>query len=265
MKYMMLLLTIFLVASAALGQPGNDQESLIARILEVDKQQRDQIKNLVLTADYSKGEEDDQGKYVEKASFTKKVSIKYLADTALMHEDFINCWKEGKQQSDKDCQKAAEEDMEKKRRRATPNIAYPILRPFYASHRPLYNIEYRGVAGERVNEYLCHHFSVTAKEPSDTLINGDYYFDTESMHLVRVTFSPAKLVSRAMFKMSEMEMGLNYLPDASGFWLPTDFNFRMKAKAMWVINVPTVATERYSNFVVNAGVDDKLFEVSDAK
>lgn len=265
MKPILTTLVLLLLVTPAFAQQADDQEALITKILAVDTQQRNQLKDLVLTAQHTKGEENSRGAYTEKARFTKKISIKYLADTALLHEEFINCWKDGKPQSDKECRKAAAEDQEKKSRRATPNIAYPILRPFYSSHRPLYAVEYRGIAGERVNDFLCHHFAVTAKVPADTLINGDYYFDAESLHLVRVTFSPAKLVNRAMFKMSEMEMALNYLPDVSGFWLPTDFGFRMKAKAMWVINVPTVATERYSDFVVNGGVDDKLFEVSNAE
>ena len=106
---------------------------------------------------------------------------------------------------------------------------------------------------------------VKAKEPSDTLIDGDYFFDTESLHLVHATYSPSKLVNRAMFKMSEMQMGLTYLPTEAGIWVPTEFTFRMKAKAMWVINVPTVTREIYNEPIVNGGVDDSVFGVSNGK
>lgn len=63
--------------------------------------------------------------------------------------------------------------------------------------------------------------------------------------------------------MSKMNMSLNYLPTADGYWLPTLFTFNMKAKAMWFINVPTAATETYSEPIVNGGVSDALFEVKD--
>jgi len=34
---------------------------------------------------------------------------------------------------------------------------------------------------------------------------------------------------------------------------------------MWVIGIKVFGTEEYRNAVVNAGIDDKLFEVTDDK
>ncbi len=256
-----LVFTLLTALSLSAQTTPPDAEQLIAKILEVDKQQREQIKDLVILSEYIKGEEKDDGTFEEKVRFNKRISIKYLADTAWMHEEYLSGVKEGKPMSDKDCQNAAKEDREKKKRRATPNISYPMLKPFYPEKRALYQIDYLGIAGERVDGYLCHYFKVTAKEPIDTLLNGDYFFDTESLHLVRVTFSPSALVNRTMFKMSKMNMALNYLPTSEGYWLPTMFTFNMKAKAMWLINVPTAATETYSDPIINSGVPDSLFEV----
>jgi hypothetical protein len=39
----------------------------------------------------------------------------------------------------------------------------------------------------------------------------------------------------------------------------------MKAKAMWVISVPTSATETYSDPIINGGLPNSLFEVKDDK
>ncbi len=264
MRQLCIFVGLLILSLSAVAQT-DSPEQLIEKIVQVDKQQREQVKDVVLLSEYIKGEEKDDGRFEEKIRFSKRISIKYLADTALMHEEYLSCIKEGKPQSAKDCEKSAHEDLEKKKRRATPNISYPMVKPFYPEKRSIYTISYMGVAGERVDGYLCHHFNVTAIEPADTLLNGDYFFDTESLHLVRVTFSPSQLVSRTMFKMSKMNMALNYLPTAEGYWLPTEFSFTMKAKAMWIINVPTSATETYSEPVVNAGVPDALFEVKDGK
>ena len=264
MKHFIILAGLLILALSATAQT-ESPEQLIEKIVQVDKLQREQLKNLVLLSEYIKWEEKDDGTFEEKIRFKKRISIKYLADTALMHEEYLSCVKEGKPQGDKDCQKSADEDQEKKKRRATPGISFPMVKPFYPEKRSIYTISYKGIAGERVNGYLCYHFNVTANEPADTLLNGDYFFDTESLHLVRVTFSPSQLVSRTMFKMSKMNMALNYLPTAEGFWLPTEFSFNMKAKAMWIINVPTSATETYTEPIINGGVPDALFEVKDGK
>ncbi|MBK7141882.1 MAG: hypothetical protein IPH75_07365 [bacterium] len=262
MKRILIVFGMMLAALSVSAQT-ESPEQLIEKIVQVDKAQRAQVKDLVVLSEYIKGEEKDDGTFEEKVRFNKRISIKYLADTALMHEEYLSGIKEGKPMSDKDCQDAAKEDREKKKRRATPNISYPMLKPFYPEKREIYTIDYLGVAGERVDGYLCHYFKVTAKEPADTLLNGDYFFDTESLHLVRVTFSPSALVNRTMFKMSKMNMALNYLPTAEGYWIPTQFSFNMKAKAMWLISVPTAATETYSEPIINGGVPDSLFEVKD--
>lgn len=180
MKRLLLMLGLLLASGSVSAQTDSaNSEQLIARIVEVEKQQRQQVKDLVILSEYIKGEEKDDGTFEEKVRFHKRISIKFLADTAWMHEEYLSGMKEGKQMSEKDCQDAAKEDREKKKRRSTPNISYPMVRPFYPEKRALYQIDYLGVAGERVDGYLCHYFKVTAKEPADTLINGDYFFDTE--------------------------------------------------------------------------------------
>lgn len=262
MKFILIILGLLIAAFTVAAQT-ESPDQLIEKIVQADKQHRDKLKDVVLLSEYIKGEEKDDGTFEEKIRFKKRISIKYLADTALMHEEYLSCIKDGKQLSEKDCLKAAEEDQEKKKRRSTPNISFPMVKPFYPERRALFTIAYKGVAGERVDNYLCHHFQVTAKEPSDTLLNGDFFFDTESLHLVRVTFSPSQLVNRTMFKMSKMNMALNYLPTPEGFWIPTEFSFVMKAKAMWIISVPTSATETYSDPIINGGLPDSLFEVKD--
>jgi len=252
------------VVSLSAAQTGNgiDPEALIGQILMVEQDQSDAIRDLVFDAEYVEGEEKD-GEFVEKVRFTKKVYVRYLADTALFHEEYLEYYKDGELQSDKERDKQAEERIEKKRKRNARDISFSMLQPFTPQWRDLYEISYEGVVDERGEGAVCHHFKVTALEKVDSLINGDFYFDAESFHLVRVDFSPAKLVKKAMFKLNDLSMSIAYAETADGYWLPRQFDVEGKGKAMFFIGVKFAGTEYYSNPVINGGIDDELFEVKD--
>ncbi|NOY88603.1 MAG: hypothetical protein GXO93_04320, partial [FCB group bacterium] len=96
---------------------------------------------------------------------------------------------------------------------------------------------------------------------SDSLINGDYYFEAESFHLVKVDFSPAKLVKKTMFKMSKLNMSILYAPTKEGYWLPRQFDIEGQGKAMFFIGVKFAGTEYYRNPIINSGLSSKMFEV----
>jgi hypothetical protein len=257
-----LLLPLILVASKTWAQTpeGIDPEALVKRILTVDSEQQSQVKDVSYDAEYVEKDERDNGEVKEKVRLIKRIYVKYLPDTAWYHEDFREYYKEGKLQSPDDLKKEAADRKEKKRRRGAMDISYPMLKPFWADHRALYNVEYKGIPEERIDDRRCHHFTVTAKVPADSLINGDYYFEVEGFHLARVDFSPSQLVHRTMFKMSEFNMSLIYAPNLNGLWLPSEFNIQFKAKAMWVIGIKVKGAEYYRNPVVNSGLEDKLFD-----
>jgi hypothetical protein len=254
----LLLIPMVLVSSSRAQDAAAD--TLIARILEVDQAQRSQVKDLVLDAKYVEIDSSDNGETREKVRLIKKISIKYLTDTAWYHEEYLQFFDEGKLKNQDDLKKEADERKEKKRRRGALDISYPMLRPFDAGHRALYTIEYKGLTSSQIDGHVCHHFTITAKEPADSLINGDYYFESGALHLVRVDFSPSKLVRRTMFKMSEFNMSLSYKPNESNYWLPSKFHIQFKAKAMWMIGIKVNGTEDYTNPVVNSGISDAVFD-----
>ena len=262
---MILLLPLALSASKTWAQTpaGIDPEAIINRILTVDQEQRNQVKDVVFDAEYVEKDEGDNGSNgepKEKVRLMKRVYLKYFPDTAWYHEDYTQFYKEGRLQTSDDLKKEAADRKEKKRRRGALDISYPMLKPFWANHRALYTIEYKGIASEQVDSRSCHHFTVTAKEPADSLFNGDYYFEAVGFHLAKVDFSPSKLVHRTLFKMSEFNMSLIYTPNLNGQWFPSEFNIQFKAKAMWVIGVKVKGAEYYRNPIVNSGVEDKVFE-----
>ena len=256
----------FALALIALGpalaeeQNGIDPEALIERILAVDQEQRAQIHDLTFDAEYIEQEDKGDEGMVEKLRLIKKIYIKYVDDTALFHEDFLEMYKDGEKQSDEELQKEAKDRREKKAKRKGRDISYPILRPFYPGYRELFDISYLGVADEKIQDRVCHHFRVKAKEEVDSLINGDYYFEAEGFHVVEVDFSPAKLVKKTMFKLSELEMTIIFKPNGESYWLPREFEVRGKGKAALFFGVSFSGVEYYTNPVVNSGLADSIFE-----
>jgi hypothetical protein len=245
-------------------QDGIDPAAIIERILAADAEQRETLKDVTFQSEYIEGEQTDQG-FKEKLRFVKKVYVKYLRDTAWYHDDYLEYYKDGKLQSGEDRDDIAAERKEKKARRKSKNISYDMLTPFKAAQRDLYKIDYKGVVPDKIDNRACHHFVVSAKEESDQLINGDYYFEAESFHLVRADFTPAKLIKSVWFKLSKLNMSISYGPSADGYWLPARFFLIGKGKATLFIGVNFGGTEYFKNPTVNSGLSDQLFEVHDGK
>jgi hypothetical protein len=266
-RHTVLLLTALILswplALHAQAPAGIDPEAIIQRILAVEAEQRTRLNDVSLDAEYIEGEQRSDGTFKEKVRFMKRIYIKYLTDTAWYREDYVQYYKDGKLQKPEDRDKEARDRAEKKKRRKAFDISYPMLKPFMHQHRSQYDIAYQGISPDKINNYTCHRFTVKAKEESDTLISGEFYFESEGFHLVKVDFSPAKLVKRTMFRLSNLKMSIQYGPNSDNFWLPTRFDITGKGKAMWLIGVEFAGTEYYRNPVVNSGLKDKLFEVKD--
>ncbi len=258
-------IALILSASTATAQDagGIDPEALIERILATDRYQRDHLQDVTFSAEYVEREDAGDEGFREKVRLVKNVYIKYFVDKAWFAEEYLEYYKEGELQSEQDMLNEAADRIEKKKKRKAHDISHPMLKPFYRERRPLYDISYQGVAEDRIDDWVCHHFRVTALEPTDTLINGDYYFEAEDFHLVRVDFSPSKLVKKLMFKLNELNMSLLYGPDTEGYWLPRQIDIQGKGKAALFIGVSFAGTEYYRSPVVNSGLDDSIFEVND--
>ena len=255
-------LILSLGAATAQDESGIDPEALIERILATDQQQRSHLEDVTFSAEYVEREDKGDEGIREKVRFVKEVYVKYLADTAWFAEKYLEYYKDGELKSDKDMRKEAAERTEKRIKRKARDISYPMVKPFYPERRLLYTIDYAGVAEERIDDRVCHQFRVTAIEPADSLINGDYYFEAETFHLVRVDFAPSKLVKKLMFKLNELNMSLLYGPNDEGYWLPRQFDVQGKGKAALFIGIKFAGTEYYRNPVVNNGLDDSIFEVT---
>ena len=269
LKIIVTVLTAIVVSGTFVGaraqtENGIDPDALIDRILLVEQRQCESIKDIVFDAEYIEGEDKD-GEFREKVRFVKKVFVKYMADTALYHEDYLEYYKDGELKKDKDRDNEAKSRKEKKQKRKTRDISFSMLEPFHADQREYYDISYEGVTNDRVDSYICHHFKVASIEEIEGRINGDFFFEAETFNLVRVDFSPAKLVKKVMFRMKEMAMTISYGPTEDGYWLPHQFEISGKGKAMFFIGVKFAGVEYYRNPVVNGGIEDEIFEVKNGE
>lgn len=255
-----LLLLVAAWPAAAQDNGGIDPEALIERILAVAQEQRALVTDVTFDATYIEGKMEDKEGFVEKERFDKKIYIKYLPDTAWYHEEYLAYFKDGELQDEKDLQKAADERIEKKEKRKAYDISYPMLKPFLADQRQFYDIRYDGVAAEVIEGQVCHKFSVIAKEKLEGMIEGSFYFEAESFHLLRVDFKPAKLVKKTMFKLNQLDMSLLYGETPDGIWLPQRFEVNGKGKAALFIGVSFAGREYYRNAVLNSGLPDSLFQ-----
>jgi hypothetical protein len=256
------------MAATAISQTveeGIDPEALIDQILLVDKAQRDAITDLVMDAEFIEGKRNDDGEFEEKERFIKKIYVKYLQDTALYHEEYVEYYKDGEKKEQKDLEKEAEERIEQRKKRNTRNVGFPMLRPFYREQRENYDVTYAGVAAEKIEGLVCHRFNVTALGEEPDMINGEYYFEAESFHLVHVDFEPAKLTKKMMFRLSQLDMSITYEPALDDYWLPVRFEIQGKGRAALFFGVNFAAIEYYSNHQINTGLDIAMFEVEDGK
>ena len=248
---------LILPLATAVGEDDDaiDPAALIERILTVESEQRSQIEDIVFDAESVEKKKDG----AIKSRFIKKIYLKYLPDTVLYLEQYLEYYKDGKLQSEKDRDKQAKEREEKMVKRKAKSISYSMFTPFFPENADNYEITYEGVVREEVAGFVCHHFKVQALEESGDCINGDYYFEAESFHLVRVDFSPAKLVRKMMFKLYELNISLTYEASAEGYWLPQQADISGRGKAMFIVGVNFASTEYYRNPVINSGLTDEFF------
>lgn len=256
-----IILLIFVVIASlpVSAEITEDSEAIIEQVLKAEKNQMDTIKTISYDAEYIEGEYKDEG-FKEKIRFIKKVYVKYLPDTSLMYEKYLEFYKDGKLQDPKKMAKEAKERIEKKQKRKAKDISFSMLEPFYPENRELYDISYIGIDNEEVEGVSCYHFKVNAKEEDDKLINGDFYFDVNTFFPVKVDFSPAKLVKKMMFKLNDMKLSIRYGYSPDSVWLPNQFDISGKGKAMFFIGVKFAGTEYYRNAVINSPETEKIFE-----
>lgn len=255
-------LLIGAISTLSQSNGGIDPEALIEHILSVEAAQRAEIQDVVFDTEMIEGSINKQGELEEKARFIKKVFVKYLPDTALYFEEYVEYFENGVRKDEKKRASEARKRIEQRIKRRTRDISFPMLKPFYPENRESYDIQYVGVAEERIESYVCHHFSVTSLVKERGYVDGDYYFEADAFNLVRVDFSPAKLTKKMMFKLKKLDMVVVYMPTDDGIWLPSRFEIEGKGKAAFFFGVNFAGVEYFKNPRINTGLSVEMFEVA---
>jgi len=258
-RYLLVGLILLLAGrTAAEDHSGVDPEALIEQILSVDHEQTQRVRDLTIEAVLTEGER-DHDTLIVKDMFYKREYVKYLPDTAWFYEEYTAWYHEGELQPVEKLAEEAKDKLEKKKKRKSMDISYSMLTPFQPASRELYKIEYDGIAEDLIDGYTCHHFRVQSNEEDETRINGDYYFEIDGFHLVRVDFTPSKRAGNLMFKMKKLDMSLTFKAYPDGNWFPREFNIDGKGKISYLFGVTFAGTEIYSNPVINSGLPDEMF------
>ena len=260
-----LIIAVLIITSVVVARQGIgiDPEALIEQILIVENRQYQQINDIVFDAELLLGKYDKKNGFEEKERFVKKIYMKYLPDTVLYTEEYLEYYESGEKKSQEECKEKGQEQIEKSIKRRSRNISTPILKPFYPDEREFYEITYNGVADEKIDEYFCHYFTVKSLEENEGFINGDFYFEAESFNLVRVDFVPAKLLGGLMFKMKDLHLSVRYGPNPNGYWFPLQFDVRGKGKSIMFIGVDFAEVVYFRNPQINTGLSDEIFEVNE--
>ncbi|MBU8933810.1 MAG: hypothetical protein KOO62_07365 [candidate division Zixibacteria bacterium] len=242
---------------------GIDPEALIEQIVHVEEGQREQVRDIVFDVELLSGKHDKNKGFQEESRFVMKVFLKFQTDTTWFHQEFLEFYDKGKLQSPKKCAEKAKEKIEKDHKRKARNVSHPMLLPFYPESREFYDIKYEGVTEDKIDGYVCHHFTVHSKLEEDNYIHGDFFFEAEDFHLVRADFRPAKLTRSMMFKLKTLNMSIRYAPTDEGFWLPRQFDIQGKGKAAFLFGVNFAAIQYFRNPRINTNLSDEIFEANE--
>ncbi|SYZ74478.1 exported hypothetical protein [Candidatus Zixiibacteriota bacterium] len=251
---------ILAALGSASAQTGSNAalDSIITKVIAVRDAEIAQLNNLKMDAVSYEKREDGDGNVKETKKYIKTVFLKKGPDGKFAYsEEYTGYFVDGIRQDDKQLPKVAEERADRKKKRGGKDIAFDIVSILRPEMRKYYTVTYDGLAPKPVDDFPCYVIRAvadtvhTVSDILDTLVNITYYIDMSSYHVVRAEFAPASLISRFMFKMSELDMSLDYEPYDETIWLPRRFHIKGRAKAMYFMGIYFEGEEIYSNPVVN--------------
>ena len=227
--------------------------SIVEQVYLRDSLFRSEIRDLTFSAESYSRKLKGNGEVKE----VKKYHKTYFFKDSLFQAEFLDYYKNGEKQSDKELRKAVKEIKEKGRSRdATINT----ILPFYPAQRSDYLFNLIGV--ESVAGQTCYHLTVDCRLEDEELLEGDYWIETENFNPVLVRFHPSKLPG----PIKQLDMEMTYAPIEEGYWLPERFHLYGRGKVMLFIKFYFEAEEIYSEHRINSGLSEDIFrEESDEK
>ena len=239
-----------------------DSKALISEIRNIYRRQHAMMQTLSFEVLTREGKIKDS-QFVEESTTNKILAYRFVGDSTVKAERIfagsINGEPVTPDKLEEMIKKREEAAKKRERNRKQGEISLSMYKPFLASHEQLYDISYKGTTTPKNSERLCHQFDVRCNEESDSTVNGTFYFDAETLFMVRGEFSPTKIPKGAMFNMKEMSMELDFAPMSDSVWMPVEFRLQGRAKAMMFIGVNFAVQESYRNPKINDPGTDTLF------
>ncbi len=244
------------LAAPVFGQAVLDIEQVIEKAYQVDHSFRTETADFTMMVESISKSLKGDGSVKEEKRFIKK----YYYKSDLFKQEFLEFYLDGEKQDDGELadQVKAAKDRKKKGRGRDGSIN--CLKPFYPDQRTDYLFSMPGV--EKKKGYDCYHIIADCRLEDDQLLEGDYWFETENLHIVYAEFRPAKMPS----KIKNLEMEMEYAPIGDGVWLPKRFHLKGNGKVMIFIKFRFEVDETFSDYQLNSGLTDDMFkEAGDKK
>jgi hypothetical protein len=261
MRKAFLFIIIFLaISSGAFSSDKITVGALIDSVLAARQRQLEAVSDMTFDAIFYERRTDKEGNITEEKRYDKKIYVKKIDDTFHIHQKYVAFYLDGIKQEREALVAEVDRKQEERSKRGGRDFTYDLTIPLQMLYTGMYDVSYKGMIEEKVDGYICHMLRADAREENDTLINCLYYVDTAGYNLVRVDFSPARLTSKLMFKLKELDMTIHYKPYNSDIWVPDRFELLGRGKAAFFIGVYFQSEETYTNPVVNSGLNDALFD-----
>lgn len=242
------LLAIFLLPAATDAQDLT-LEDIISGIYIRDSSMHADIMDMTISVEAYARKLSGDGEIKEEGKFIKTY---YFKDT-LFAVDFLEYYKDGEKQSDKELAKQKKEAAKKMKKNKSRDAQANPVDPFYPKFRDKYNFDFVGT--ESKNGYECYHIFAECLEDSEELIEGDFWFDVDEFNLVVTEFHPAKLPG----PIKQLDMIQTRQPTETGYWMPDYFHIRGRGKVMIFIKFNFEAEEFYSDYKFNTGLTNEIF------
>lgn len=238
------------LAAFAAADDSLDIEQVIDGVYARDSLMHADIHDLTMTAVSYSRKLDGDGESKEEKKFVKTYSFKGDRFRVV----FSEYWLDGEKQDAKKLAEQVKEAEDRRRKGRTHDASIDPMRLFSPENRGHYRFSMPGI--EKKRGYDCYHIVADCMVEDEDLLEGDFWVETDGLNPVYVEFHPAKMPS----KIKQLDMQRSFVRHESGYFLPEGFYLLGRGKVMIFIKFNFEVEEQYSEYVINGGLSDAIFQ-----
>jgi len=247
----MILLGVSVAAASAQQTIGiND---VVRGVYERDSTFRAEVTDLTMSSVSFVRKLNGDGGVKEEKKFIKK----YYFKDGLFKTEFLEYYKDGELQNEKELAKAVKEAKERRAKGRNRDASVNPLEVFSPATRDDYIYNLVGI--ETMNGYPCYHVTAACGMEDENMLEGDFWIDTTGFNPVLARFHPSKLPG----PIKQMDFEMAYEPVVDGWWLPVSLKMRGRGKVMVFIKFNFSLEETYTDHTINSGLSDAFFQETD--